>query len=229
MDALADGLELFPAFPQSSTGSTGSPQDSSASGGVRCPHGPRERLPDKRARRCELPCNIFASSKPHTHVRQGDRVIDFLLHVLNNDESEKVQAIICMGFAKLMLSRMVTENRVCGTLLFFCLVRYSPFGLQVLSSLILVYLSPDTADNQELRQCLSYFFPVYCYSSPANQRRMQQVFPSIFEQLATAYRALDDDQEMVSPAQVGGMFVDWTDRQKAVSVLLFCFSPLFQN
>lgn len=124
-----------------------------------------------------------------------------------------------MGFAKLMLSRMVTDNRVCGSLHFLCSVCCSPFDLKVLSSLILVYLSPDTADNQELRQCLSYFFPVYCYSSPANQRRMQQVFPSIFEQLATAYKALDDDQELVSPAQVGGMFVDWTDPQKAVSVL----------
>jgi hypothetical protein len=47
--------------------------------------------------------------------------------------------------------------------------------LQVLKSLVLLYLSPATAENQELRQCLSYFLPVYCYSSPANQRKMQSV------------------------------------------------------
>lgn len=36
----------------------------------------------------------------------------------------------------------------------------------------------------------------------------------LFEQLARATRELDDDQEMVSPAQIAGMFVDWTDPQK---------------
>ena len=61
-----------------------------------------------------------------------------------------------MGIAKLMLAGMVVDDRV-------------------LQSLVLVYVSPETATNQELRQCLSYFFPVYCYSSPANQRRMQKV------------------------------------------------------
>lgn len=46
---------------------------------------------------------------------------------------------------------------------------------QVLKSLVVAYLSPDTVQNQELRQCLSYFFPVLCYSASANQRRMAQV------------------------------------------------------
>ena len=46
---------------------------------------------------------------------------------------------------------------------------------QVLKSLVVAYLSPDTAENQELRQCLAYFFPVYCYSSSENQKRMRQV------------------------------------------------------
>jgi Nuclear condensing complex subunits, C-term domain len=47
-------------------------------------------------------------------------------------------------------------------------------GLQVLVSLALIYLSPDTAENQELRQSLSYFFPAYSYSSPGHQRLMQK-------------------------------------------------------
>lgn len=46
---------------------------------------------------------------------------------------------------------------------------------QVLQSLVLLYFSPETADNQALRQCLTYFLPVYCYSSPDNQRRMLNV------------------------------------------------------
>lgn len=43
-----------------------------------------------------------------------------------------------------------------------------------------------------------------------------QVFMTMFEQLSTAYRDLDDTQDMVTPAQVGAIFVDWTDPQKAM-------------
>jgi condensin complex subunit 3 len=46
---------------------------------------------------------------------------------------------------------------------------------QLLQQLVLLFLSSDTVTNLPLRQCLSYFFPVYCYSSPLNQRRMQEV------------------------------------------------------
>ncbi|KAF9234460.1 nuclear condensing complex subunit [Melanogaster broomeanus] len=109
----------------------------------------------------------------------GDRIVEFFLHILNNEDSEKVQALMCIGLAKLVLAGMVSDERV-------------------LKSLVVAYLSPDTVENQELRQCLSYFFPVYCYSSAVNQRRMQQ--------------------EMVTPAQIIGMFVDWTDPQKAIEV-----------
>lgn len=55
---------------------------------------------------------------------------------------------------------------------------------QVLASLALIYLSPDTADNQELRQCLSYFFPAYSYSAPAHQRLMQKASES-FDSLSS--------------------------------------------
>ena len=50
---------------------------------------------------------------------QAERVVEFLLQVLNNEDSEKVQSLISMGFAKLMLSGMVTDERVspqCRTL-----------------------------------------------------------------------------------------------------------------
>ncbi|KAF9225668.1 hypothetical protein BS17DRAFT_777480 [Gyrodon lividus] len=129
----------------------------------------------------------------------GDKIVEFLLHILNNEDSEKVQALLCVGFAKLVLAGMISDERV-------------------LKSLVVAYLSPDTVDNQELRQCLSYFFPVYCCSSSVNQRRMKQISIPMFEQLAAATRDLDDEQEMVSPAQIIGMFVDWTDPQKAVEV-----------
>ena len=86
----------------------------------------------------------------------GDKIIEFILQLLENEEVEKVQALLCVGIAKLMLAGMVADERV-------------------LQTLVLVFISPETAENQELRQCLSYFFPVYAYSSQANQRRMKDV------------------------------------------------------
>jgi Nuclear condensing complex subunits, C-term domain len=38
--------------------------------------------------------------------------MEFLLQVLGNEESDKVQALICTGFAKLMLSGMIADERV---------------------------------------------------------------------------------------------------------------------
>lgn len=49
------------------------------------------------------------------------------------------------------------------------------FTIQVLTSLLMAFVSPVTSDNQALRQCLSYFFPAYCYSSQGNQFQLQAV------------------------------------------------------
>lgn len=38
----------------------------------------------------------------------------------------------------------------------------------------------------------------------------------MFDQLSKAYKELDDTQDMVTPAQVGAIFVDWTDPSKAM-------------
>lgn len=42
----------------------------------------------------------------------------FLLHLLETEENEKIQALLCMGIAKLMLAGMITDERV-GDLLSF--------------------------------------------------------------------------------------------------------------
>ncbi|KAI0090375.1 nuclear condensing complex subunit [Irpex rosettiformis] len=129
----------------------------------------------------------------------GERIIEFLLHILDNEESDKVQALLCVGIAKLMLSGMISDDRV-------------------LISLMLKYVSPDTAHNQELRQCLSYFLPVYCYSSGAHQRRMQKAFIQLYKSLSEAYKEWDSDDDMISPVQASLMIVDWTDPQKAHAI-----------
>lgn len=105
---------------------------------------------------------------------------------------------------------------------------------QVLQSLVLLYFSPETADNQALRQCLTYFIPVYCYSSPDKQRRMLtvgfhsmhervfvfllwQIFSDTFEMLSQLHEEFEEEQ-MLPLAQMGLMMVDWLDPLKAVSV-----------
>lgn len=43
---------------------------------------------------------------------KGPQIIEFLLHVLDTDEEDAVQALICMGLSKLMLTGMASEDRV---------------------------------------------------------------------------------------------------------------------
>jgi condensin complex subunit 3 len=40
------------------------------------------------------------------------------------------------------------------------------------------------------------------------------------ETMSDLYEDLEEDEEMVSPAQIGLMLVDWTDPSKTVYVLL---------
>ena len=109
--------------------------------------------------------------------------MELLRHTLNQDSPE-VQAVACEGVAKLMLAGMVNDELVRLCLDCFVLTR------QLLQSLVLLYLSPDTVDNQPLRQSLTYFLPVYCYSSTENQRRMQSVSLHELRLLADGNRSL---------------------------------------
>jgi hypothetical protein len=59
-----------------------------------------------------LSSSMLCVLKHYLFWRQGDRIIEFLLHVLDGDDSDKVQALICMGLAKLMLAGMASEDRV---------------------------------------------------------------------------------------------------------------------
>jgi condensin complex subunit 3 len=45
---------------------------------------------------------------------QGEMIVTFLIHILENEESEKVQALLCVGIAKLLLACMISDERVCG-------------------------------------------------------------------------------------------------------------------
>ena len=105
---------------------------------------------------------------------QSDKIVGYLLSVLKADENAEVHACVCIGLAKLLLSGMVTNTNVRTR---NCVP--GPGWLnssltQALETIFLLYVTPETSDNLELRQCLSYFFPVYCYSNSENQRKVKE-------------------------------------------------------
>lgn len=94
----------------------------------------------------------------------ADAVVSFLLEAALKHDSMDIQAVAAVGLCKLMLSGMLTNVPGMEEL----------SDAEVLRQLVVAYFAPDTIDNIELRQCLSYFLPVYCYSNSANQRKMRE-------------------------------------------------------
>lgn len=43
---------------------------------------------------------------------QGDRMLEFLQFLLQTETSEKAQSLVCMGLSKLLLSGIVTDEKV---------------------------------------------------------------------------------------------------------------------
>ncbi|KAF9008698.1 nuclear condensing complex subunit [Cyathus striatus] len=127
-------------------------------------------------------------------------LIGYLAGLITADTSRKVHALICTGIAKLVFSGVIADDTA-------------------ISNLIVAYLSPRTVDNQELRQCLTYFLPVFSYSSSANQERIRKIFLKTFNDLNNIRRDLDDGEDMVGAAQVVAMFVDWTDPLKSLNAV----------
>ena len=62
----------------------------------------------------------------------GEKIVVILLQQLESEESDRVQSLLSVGISKLMLAGMTSDGRV-------------------LCSLALVYISPETASNHELR------------------------------------------------------------------------------
>ncbi|KAJ6523478.1 nuclear condensing complex subunit [Mycena vulgaris] len=133
----------------------------------------------------------------------GHAILTFLADTLEAEEAPAVQTVLCVGLAKLLLAGLASDPKA------------RIFLFVLLKTLLLAYVSPYTAGNVELRQCLAYFFPVYCYSSAANQRRVQSIFLDAFEDVARMHDELGEEQTMVTPNQFGLLVIDWTDARKA--------------
>ncbi|CAG8544549.1 9035_t:CDS:10 [Paraglomus brasilianum] len=116
---------------------------------------------------------------------------------LDHDLPE-MRAVAVEGMSKLLLTRSWEDK-------------------ETLRKLVYLYFDPNTASNNRLRQCLSYFLPVYCHSSPKNQKIMCENFPSCLAELIKTHKLLSKHYDMVPPLQIAQQMIEWTDPHKLVT------------
>lgn len=123
----------------------------------------------------------------------------------SNDST--VQSTGAIALSKAMLSRLVTDT-------------------DLLKQLVITYFDPDSGNNPQFRQSLSYFLPVYCHSNAENAVRMAEITCNIMSRLHTLRETYLEDAEveddvsggdvMVKMNLIGQMLLDWTDPRKIV-------------
>ncbi|KAB8292263.1 hypothetical protein EYC80_008005 [Monilinia laxa] len=125
----------------------------------------------------------------------------YLKALKSGAKDPEVQAAATVAVAKLLLGRVIVDA--------------SPAINDLLKTLVVLYFDPSTAHNQGVRQTLTYFLPVYCYSRAENQDRMRSVALDAMHKL---FETQDDDEdaeaEMVGLGTIGAHLVDWTDPRK---------------
>lgn len=128
----------------------------------------------------------------------------YLKALKSGTKAPEVQAAAAVAVAKLMLGRVISDA--------------SPAIDDLLKTLVVLYFDPSTAQNQGVRQTLSYFLPVYSFSRKENQSRMQKVALDALHKLFEVQETLDDEgdaeTEMVSLSTIGAHLIDWTDPRK---------------
>ncbi|KAJ3159991.1 hypothetical protein HDU86_001256 [Geranomyces michiganensis] len=84
----------------------------------------------------------------------------------------------------------------------------------VLQQIIVLYYHPHTRNMNRLRQCLSYFLPVFAHAAHANQALLQTVIVPSLRILAQEY--VESKDSMVAPLLIGGQLIDWIDVRRVV-------------
>ncbi|KAJ3277889.1 hypothetical protein HK104_002873 [Borealophlyctis nickersoniae] len=110
-------------------------------------------------------------------------------------DNESILTLATEGLSKLMMLSYVKDA-------------------ELLQRLCFLYFHPYTKNMSRLRQCLSYFFPVFAHSSHRNQKLLQEVFMPAFRDLVA--EAQQYKGEMISPLHIGQQLIDWTDSRKVV-------------
>ncbi|CAG8957179.1 hypothetical protein HYFRA_00009380 [Hymenoscyphus fraxineus] len=145
-------------------------------------------------------------------TRHGAQLLDsnptllkiYLKALKSGSKGPEVQAVATVSVAKLMLGRVISDE--------------SPAIEDLLKTLIVLYFDPSSAQNQGVRQALSYFLPVYSYSRKENQGKVQRVALDALHKLFEIQETMDEEgeaeEEMISLGAIGATLVDWTDPRK---------------
>ncbi|RPB12529.1 hypothetical protein P167DRAFT_565197 [Morchella conica CCBAS932] len=120
-----------------------------------------------------------------------------LAKALKLDDHTDVQSTAAEVVCKLMLAQVIQDD-------------------ELLKFLVVAYFDPGTVDNHALRQILTYFFPVYCHSRPANQARMARGVVGILHALVVMRDGMGEEEEMVGLGVVCAQLADWTDPRRNV-------------
>ncbi|KAI7876242.1 hypothetical protein K492DRAFT_167295 [Lichtheimia hyalospora FSU 10163] len=126
---------------------------------------------------------------------ESEEALEQLFEYCLDHDSVEVQGIAVEGLSKLMLTRSFKSEAI-------------------LKLLVVLYFFPTTVDDNKIQQCLSYFFPAYCYSSHENQLVMVKIAIKALMELCDTYADLEKDERMVTPAQISDMLADWTDPRR---------------
>ena len=113
------------------------------------------------------------------------------------DTIPDVQAAATTALCKLMLTSVITDE-------------------DLLKTMVVLYLDPASKANAGVRQALTYFLPVYCYSRRDNMERMANIAGSVIHAVVDLADEMDEGEEMVGIGVIGNMLVDWTDARKLI-------------
>ncbi|KAI9707735.1 MAG: hypothetical protein M1836_000697 [Candelina mexicana] len=118
---------------------------------------------------------------------------------LKSSSPPGVQTAACTSLCKLLLTSILTSH-------------------DLLKTLVLAYFSPQT-DNVAVKQCLTYFLPVYCHSRRENMASMGSVLVSVVGRLVSmSEEAEGDEEEMVGWGVIVGQLIEWTDGRRVVDI-----------
>ncbi|TPX33955.1 hypothetical protein SeMB42_g07399 [Synchytrium endobioticum] len=76
-----------------------------------------------------------------------------------------------------------------------------------LEALVLLYFHPETAANPRLRQCLSYFFPVFFRAGADHRGLLSQIFLSTLRTMLDLHQSYKDD--VVAPLASAQQMIAW--------------------
>lgn len=138
---------------------------------------------------------LLSTENPETNMKKP--ILKLYAKGVKAEHTPEVQSAAITALCKLMLTSVIQDE-------------------ELLKQIVVCYFDPATKDNAGVRQALSYFLPVYCYSRWENMERMARVAAGVMHMLVDLGEELDEGQEMVGLGAVGNMLVDWTDARKVV-------------